>query len=1044
MADESSVGVARRVPAVSWRTKLGVWIALALGVSGWAAPATPAGSVTVPGTITTVAERIDPIGQPLADLATGAFLGTDASSRLYLDLGTTFGLVRSTLGGNIASVPATAPAYQLEISPAGQVYVNTNGLITRTLTANTSEVVAGTGVIGYSGDGGAAWSAQIAARDLAFDSAGNVYFASYQNTGGGPLGFPSDGRIRKIDIVTENISTVVGTGTPGNTGDAGPATSATIDPYGLDIDGLDRIVFLQRLGTDAFGLRRVNADNNVVTLYTPAGGGRVDRFAAGPDGSVYFTESTASGFGYVATNVVKRIAPGGAISTVAGTGTQGSTGDGGPATAAALQLIWALDVLPDGTVLVGTIDDDLDGVVRAFTPGGNIDTVVGDGGLVMVPTVPSLAVAGNDRLVTSPFMEPAAGGPLATIDTNGTAIMARNAAGDVELYTTSGTGVSFTVQRSAVSATGEVAPPTASTITPRHPAYAPDGTLYYFDDTAASGDDCRIRFRRSDNTTGVLAGGDCSGTLVNRYGDLTVAPDGTLYNLRTDGVVKITAAGVVSRFAGKTSGCTAGTDSGDGGAALQACFAYPNSITTDEVGNLYISTLQRVRRIDRDGIITTIAGRSSDTFQNAGDDGPATSADLLFPSDLAFDASGNLFIATTDAIRRVEGLGTKAPERTQAPLVPGRIMDTRSPGGDTVDDIAQAIGQRPADSTYELLVAGRGGVAADATAAVLNVTVTNAAGDGFVTVWPCGVNRPNASNLNYQAGTTVPNAVITQIGTGGKVCFYTENAIDLIVDVNGQYPAGTAFSPLVPARLLDSRSPGGDTFDDQFQAIGTRVADSTTELVVAGRGSVPADASAAVLNVTVTNAAAEGFITVWPCGVARPNASNLNYVAGVTVPNAVITKIGTGGKVCIYTEKAVDLIVDVNGQYPAGTAYSPLVPARLLDSRSPGGDTVDDISQAIGTRTAGSTTELVVATRGNVPAYATAAVLNVTVTNVTGEGFVTVWPCGVNRPNASNLNYVAGKTVPNAVITKIGTDGKVCFYTEAAVDLIVDVNGFVG
>src|SRR5207302_63492 len=102
------------------------------------------------------------------------------------------------------------------------------------------------------------------------------------------------------------------------------------------------------------------------------------------------------------------------------------------------------------------------------------------------------------------------------------------------------------------------------------------------------------------------------------------------------------------------------------------------------------------------------------------------------------------------------------------------------------------------------------------------------------------------------------------------------------------------------------------------QSGGGRVgAGSVTEVQVAGRGGVPADAAAVVLNVTATESQAPGFFTVFPCGAPVPNASNVNYVTGDTVPNAVVAKIGDGGKVCVFSYAATQLIVDVNGFFPA-------------------------------------------------------------------------------------------------------------------------------
>ena len=350
---------------------------------------------------------------------------------------------------------------------------------------------------------------------------------------------------------------------------------------------------------------------------------------------------------------------------------------------------------------------------------------------------------------------------------------------------------------------------------------------------------------------------------------------------------------------------------------------------------------------------------------------------------------------------------------------------------------------RAANSITELQVGGRGGVPIDAAAVVLNVTVTGAQGSGFITVFPCGEALPTASNLNFVTGDTVPNAVIVKLGAGGKVClFAAESATHLIADTNGYFPAGSGFAPLTPGRLMDSRE-GQSTVDGQFAGIGVRAANSVTELQVGGRGGVPIDAAAVVLNVTVTGAQGSGFITVFPCGEALPTASNLNFVTGDTVPNAVIVKLGAGGKVCLFAaESATHLIADTNGYFPAGSGFAPLTPGRLMDSRE-GQSTVDGLFAGIGVRAANSVTELQVGGRGGVPVDAAAVVLNVTVTGAQGSGFITVFPCGEALPTASNLNFVTGDTVPNAVIVKLGAGGKVClFAAESATHLIADTNGY--
>ena len=71
-----------------------------------------------------------------------------------------------------------------------------------------------------------------------------------------------------------------------------------------------------------------------------------------------------------------------------------------------------------------------------------------------------------------------------------------------------------------------------------------------------------------------------------------------------------------------------------------------------------------------------------------------------------------------------------------------------------------------------------------------------------------------------------------------------------------------------------------------------------------------------MLNVTGADVDIDGFVTIWPCGVPRPNASNLNLAHGVINANAVIAKIGAGGKVCLFTQNGANLIVDINGYIP--------------------------------------------------------------------------------------------------------------------------------
>jgi hypothetical protein len=226
---------------------------------------------------------------------------------------------------------------------------------------------------------------------------------------------------------------------------------------------------------------------------------------------------------------------------------------------------------------------------------------------------------------------------------------------------------------------------------------------------------------------------------------------------------------------------------------------------------------------------------------------------------------------------------------------------------------------------------GTGAVPATGVAAVsLNVTVTNAQGDGFVTVYPCA-ERKVVSSLNYVKGQTVPNAVIAPLSPDGKVCFYAQRDVDLLADVNGWFGAGSGFTPVDPQRVFDTR-PGEPALLDVAR-VPVGGPGRILEVQIAGTGHVPASGVAAVsMNVTVAGARAEGFVTVFPCGL-RKEVSSLNFVKGQTVPNAVIAPVSPDGKVCFYANVDVDLLADVNGWFGSGSGFTPVDPLRVFDTR---------------------------------------------------------------------------------------------------------------
>src|SRR5664280_1405647 len=209
-----------------------------------------------------------------------------------------------------------------------------------------------------------------------------------------------------------------------------------------------------------------------------------------------------------------------------------------------------------------------------------------------------------------------------------------------------------------------------------------------------------------------------------------------------------------------------------------------------------------------------------------------------------------------------------------------------------------------------------------------------------------------------------------------------------------------AFVAVSPARILDTRTTGGKLGAGQSRSV-----------QVTGVGGVPAlGVSAVVLNVTVTETTSGGYLTVSPTGTTRPVVSNLNWWAGATIPNAVTVKVGADGKVDLYQSGpgTAQVIVDVDGTVTDPGGFSSLTPARILDTRTAGGALA-----AAGSR------DLQVTGTGGVPAsIVSAVVLNVTVTETTTGGYLSVFPAGTTKPTVSNLNWSAGATIPNQVVVK--------------------------
>lgn len=247
---------------------------------------------------------------------------------------------------------------------------------------------------------------------------------------------------------------------------------------------------------------------------------------------------------------------------------------------------------------------------------------------------------------------------------------------------------------------------------------------------------------------------------------------------------------------------------------------------------------------------------------------------------------------------------------------------------------------------------------------------------------------------------------------------------------------GSAYRKVTPTRIADTRQPFGSSIAGKVPG------GATTRIQVTGRSevSVPADATAVVVNVTINGTEAAGYATVFPAGIAIPAASNLNYNVGYTGANLVTVKLGSGGAVDVFTFATAHVIVDIFGYYvPVADAVGPgrvetITPDRLYDTRVIGSPL------AVG--------EYRTVSLPRVPAGATAVVLNYTVTETRVGGYFSILPPAdqpsSGEPNTSNVNVpTVGATVANQVILPIEPDGRVTLYSSAGGHAILDLFGYV-
>lgn len=408
------------------------------------------------------------------------------------------------------------------------------------------------------------------------------------------------------------------------------------------------------------------------------------------------------------------------------------------------------------------------------------------------------------------------------------------------------------------------------------------------------------------------------------------------------------------------------------------------------------------------------------------------------------DGAGTTATATVSAV---------TPGSDYTPYGPYRILDTRSGTGAAEHTVA-------ANGTLKLKIAGAGVagklIPAGVTAVAMNVTVTNPTQPGFITAYPDGAPAPTASNVNFAKGETIPNLVVVQVGPDGTVDLKnsSKGSVNLVADVVGYYSQTKAsqYVSIKPSRLLDTRHGTGTG-----GVVKQVPANGSITVKVAGVGAIPKSGVTAIAaNITVTKPQTIGFVTAYPSGENLPNASNVNYAGGQTVPNMSTTPVGGNGDIVVHNSSkgAVDVIIDVSGYFSnlggagIGTttnSYVPESPWRDLDTRKWGGGPLQADTYYFGLW-------------GYPPSDGiTGIVFNATATDPQTIGYITLYPVNDESaseiPNVSNVNYAHNQTVANLAFVPLGTnaldegDGVPRNYMGAAnasngtTDLVLDEEG---
>ena len=546
------------------------------------------------------------------------------------------GTHHNTGDGGPATLAAIHRPNDVVMDKQGNLYISEEGgRIRKVDISGTITTIAGDGSPESSGDGGLAINARIyTPQSLALDSQGNIYFMELF-------------RVRKIDIVTGIISTIAGDGNSGLSGDGGPATSARISAsFGVAIDSKDNIYIAEGSGHK---IRKIDAITGIIT--TIAGnGGKGFSGDGGPAISAKLDVPTGLAFDaednlYIASQGNDRIrkitASDGIITTITG-GVSGFSGDGGPAVSGRLHNPRGVKLDKNGNIYISDLSNHRIRKINAIT--GIITTIAGSTRGYFGEGVESLS--GQLDSPSNTYIDDS--GNVYVADTDNHRIR------KLTPYTPVNTDyiISTVAGNGTAGFSGDnMAAISASLNSPYSVDLDDQGNLYILDSD-------NHRVRKMDRTTGIITtiagngvagysgdGGLATSASLDTPVDMALDEDGNIYisDRRNHRIRKVDAiTGIITTVVGMG----AAGFSGDGGPATFSQLRYPFGISLDANGDLYIADLgnQRVRKMNiSTGIITTIAGTGTGGF--SGDGGPATSAQFYNPFDIAIDKQFNVYVA---------------------------------------------------------------------------------------------------------------------------------------------------------------------------------------------------------------------------------------------------------------------------------------------------------------------------------------------------------------------------------------------------------------